>query len=438
MAPSVPGRRGRAGADEAPRAVVVTVGDELLLGRTVDTNAAWLGVRLSELGFQVVRRSTVGDDDGEIGRAVAAALDDADLVVVTGGLGPTADDRTRAAVADLLDVPLELDRPLLDALRERFRSAGITPFPPSNESQAMVPRGARVLANPRGTAPGLALERDGAWVVLLPGVPGEMKGIWEDELRPWLAGLFEGRLRPVWHRTLHTTGIPESSLAEAVERLLPPDRGPVSVAYLPGLRGVDLRFSARGDRAEAETWFDRLEAPLEDYLGGHRFHAGEGDLVEALAAALEARGLTLATAESCTGGLVAKRLTDRAGASGWFVGGVVAYAAAVKVRELGLERALLEREGAVSEGVARAMAEGVARRMGTDAGLGITGVAGPGGGTEAKPVGLVWYAAHVGGRTRARHRRFPGDREAVRERSGQAALALLLGMLESPDAAEDP
>ncbi|MBW3534351.1 MAG: nicotinamide-nucleotide amidohydrolase family protein [Gemmatimonadetes bacterium] len=368
--------------------------------------------------------------------ATTTALDDAELVVATGGLGPTADDRTREAVADLLDAPLELDVRLLEALKERFRESGIAPFPASNEGQAMVPRGARVLSNPHGTAPGLALEREGSWVVLLPGVPREMKGIWEEELRSVLAGLFDGRLRPAWHRTLHTTGIPESRLSEEVERLLPRERGPVELAYLPDLRGVDLRFTARGERAAAEAWFDRLEAALEPYLRGYRFRAEQGDLVEAVAAALERRGLTLATAESCTGGLISKRLTDRAGASAWYVGGVVAYADAVKIRELGLEPAVLEREGAVSEAVARAMAEGVARRMGTDAGIGITGVAGPTGGTEAKPVGLVWYAAHVGGRTRAGHRRFPGDRESVRERSGQAALALLLGLVEAPDSQE--
>ena len=430
MAEPVTGPAGRPGGEAAPRAVVVTVGDELLLGRTVDTNAAWLGVRLSELGFRVARRATVGDDDDEIARAVGAALDDADVVLVTGGLGPTADDRTRDAVARLLDAPLSLDEGLLEALKARFRAAGVRDFPASNESQARVPRGARVLGNPHGTAPGLVLERDGARVVLLPGVPREMKGIWEGDLAAHLAEAFAGRLRPARHRTLHTTGIPESRLAEEVERLLPADRGPVSVAYLPDVRGVDVRFTARVETAQAEAWFDRLEAALEPVLAPFRFEAPGGDLVEAVAAALEARGLTLATAESCTGGLVAKRLTDRAGASAWYLGGVVAYADAVKVSALGVDPALLAREGAVSGGVASALAEGAARALGADAGVGVTGVAGPGGGSEAKPVGLVWYAAHVGGRTEARHRTFPGDREAVRERSAQAVLALLLRMLE--------
>ena len=236
------------GGGDAPRAVVVTVGDELLLGRTVDTNAAWLGERLSGLGFRVVRRATVGDDDAEIARAVDDALDTADVVVVTGGLGPTADDRTREAVAGLLGVPLRLDDGLLEALRRRFRDAGLGDLPPTNACQARVPEGADVLPNPHGTAPGLAMERRGSTVALLPGVPREMKGIWEETLRPRLARAFGGRLRPAWHRTLHTTGIPESRLAQEVEARLPADRGPVELAYLPDLRGVDLRLTARGDR----------------------------------------------------------------------------------------------------------------------------------------------------------------------------------------------
>lgn len=412
------------------RAVVVTVGDELLLGDTIDSNAARIGRALAELGAPVVRRETVGDDAGAIRGAVGRALAEAELVLVTGGLGPTPDDLTREAVAELLGRPLRLDPGVEAALRSRYRSAGYRDFPANNLRQAMVPEGARVLPNGRGTAPGLAIEHGGRWLVLLQGVPRELEGMLEGPARELVLEAFAGRLRPPVHRRLRTTGIPESKLAERVEALLPAERGPVRLAYLPSLRGVDLRFTVAGDvrPEEARAWLDRMEAPLaalSDYL-----YPGD-DLVAAVAGSLERSGRTLAVAESCTGGLIAKRLTDRSGASRWFLGGVVAYANSAKVARLGVEPALLERAGAVSEEVARAMAAGARRAFGADAGIGITGIAGPDGGTAEKPVGTVWYAVEVGDRLAAEKRVFAGDREAVRERSAQAALNLLYRMLEA-------
>jgi nicotinamide-nucleotide amidase len=417
----------------APRAVVVTVGDELLLGRTVDGNAAWLGRELSDLGIPVLRRTTVGDEDGAIQRAVTDALGSADLVVMTGGLGPTRDDRTRDAVAALLGAPLHVDPELMRALEARFRARGYDRLPVTNITQAQVPEGATVLANPQGTAPGLALPRDGRWVVLLPGVPREMKAIFAGDLRLLIEKQFGERLRPVYHRTIHTTGIPESLLAERVEELLPADRGPVSLAYLPDLTGVDLRFTALDveTREEAEGWFDRLEQAVAPAVTPFRYRSESGDLVESLAKLLVDSGRKLAVAESCTGGLIAKRLTDRAGSSAYFAGGVVAYADHVKVAALSVQRATLAAHGAVSEAVALEMARGVAERLGADASLAVTGIAGPEGGTPEKPVGTVWYAARVGETAEARREVFGGDRAQVRERAAQAALALLLRRLES-------
>jgi nicotinamide-nucleotide amidase len=406
------------------RTVVVTVGDELLLGDTVDSNAARIGRALAELGAPVVRRETVGDDAESIRGAVGRALEDADLVIVTGGLGPTPDDLTREAVADLLGRALRRDPDVEAGLRARYRAAGYKDFPETNLRQAMVPVGARVLSNDRGTAPGLALEQDGRWVILLQGVPRELEGMLAGAARDMVLEAFAGRLRPPLHLRLHTTGIAESKLAERVEALLPVDRGPVRLAYLPSLRGVDLRFTVGGEvePAEARAWLDRMHAPLAELAGF--FYAGD-DLVEAVANALEGSGRTLAVAESCTGGLIAKRLTDRSGSSRWFQGGVVAYADRAKVEQLGVPADVLARVGAVSEETARAMAEGAARAFGADAGIGITGIAGPTGGTAEKPVGTVWYAVAIGGTTAAEKRVFLGDREAVRERSAQAALNLL-------------
>lgn len=429
------GRRG-------PAAVLVTVGDELLLGQTVDTNAAWLGRELGELGLPVSRRYTVGDVDDDIRDAVSRALGEGDVVLVTGGLGPTSDDRTRDVVAELLDAPLELHEDLLDALRAYFLKRGYDALPERNVSQAMVPRGARVLPNDRGSAPGLALRGPGGagWVVLLPGVPREMRGIFTGSVAPLIRESFGAGLRPLAHRRIHTTGIAESELAGQVDEALPSDMGPVSVAFLPDLQGVTIRLTARdaGSADQAESWLDRIEASLAPVVDAHRFDAAEsGDLVEAVSEALLERGLLVATAESCTGGLIAKRLTDRPGSSRIFAGGIVAYANEAKVDLLGVDPEVLARVGAVSEEVARQMATGAARRLGVGCGIGITGVAGPGGGTDEKPVGLVWYAVSVDGGVTAEHRVFGRDREDVRERSAQAALALLYRRLRGAGGAGD-
>jgi nicotinamide-nucleotide amidase len=296
---------------------------------------------------------------------------------------------------------------------------------------AQVPRGARKLANPFGTAPGLAIAHDAALVILLPGVPRELKGIFAGDLARSVREHFSGRLAPVHVRVVHTTGIPESVLSQRIAERLPEGPAPVHLAFLPDLRGVDLRFwTADMPEAEAQARFDDLEAALEEVVAPWRFHAPSGDLVEAVSISLRASGRRLAVAESCTGGLVCKRLTDFPGSSDVLLGGVAAYSNSVKAGVLGVAEEALQRHGAVSEPVATAMAVGVRRLLGAEVGVGITGVAGPGGGTDEKPVGTVWYAVDVGGSVEARGERFPGDREAVRERAAQAALFLLLKSLE--------
>jgi len=419
----------------APTAALVAVGNELLYGQTVDTNAAWLGRSLAAMGLEVRRKFTVADVRQDIQGAVRAAMDGADVVLVSGGLGPTRDDLTKEAVASLLGLGIHLDEALMTALAERFRARGYDKLPAPNRTQAEVPDGATVLRNDHGTAPGLAMETDGCLVVLLPGVPRELRGIFEGDLSELLRQRFAERLQPVHHRVIHTTGVAESRLAELVEPLLPSDLGPVGLAFLPDLRGVDLRLSTRGgDAVEAEARLDRIERALEPAVGKWRFEAESGDVVESLQAELVARGMTVATAESCTGGLVAKRITDRAGSSEVFVGGLVAYSNAVKVAELGVSPEDLEEHGAVSEPVARQMAMGVKERFGASAGIGITGVAGPGGGSAEKPVGTVWLAIAVGDSVDARLVNLPGDRTAVRERAAQAALGWLYRRIAGQDA----
>jgi nicotinamide-nucleotide amidase len=427
------GQGGGAG-DPGAVAVVVAVGDELLSGRTVDTNAAFLGRVLAAAGVPVIRRLTVGDREVDIMEGVGAALALADLVVVTGGLGPTHDDRTLDAVARYLDRTLEVDQGLVEALRQRFLSRGHRELPPSNLRQARVPAGAQVLQNSRGSAPGMLLEAGGRWVVLLPGVPGEMETLMTQEVLPRLQRLLAGRLRPMHTRVIRTTGVAESVLAGGVEAAMARgELGPVTVAFLPRTTGVEVRLTAReegegvaDDRAEA--LLDLAERRLAPLVDGWRY-AGP-DLVDDVADALLSRGLRMSTAESCTGGLLGKRLTDRPGSSAWYVGGIVAYDNALKLDLLGVDPRLLDAHGAVSEPVARAMAQGAARRLRVPVGVAVTGVAGPGGGTEEKPVGTVWMAAQVEDRAFASMGRFTGDREDIRERSAQGALHLLLRALE--------
>ena len=421
---------------EFARAAIVSVGNELLFGETVNTNAAWLGRALAEKGIVVSCGYTVGDTRTSIQDAVRTATRSADLVLISGGLGPTGDDITRNAVADLFERPLRSNERLLAKLRDRFHAHGYREFPETNLSQVEVPEGAIVLDNPNGTAPGLAFEEDSTLVVMLPGVPRELHGIFLGDLSTLLEEWLGDRMAPVHHRMLHTTGVPESRLAELIEEAINSDSAfasvlrEVSLAYLPDLRGVDLRITSRSvSTEEAKASLDRAEEELDIRIARWRYHATSGDIVESVSDALKDLGLMLAVAESCTGGLVTKRLTDHPGASTSFVGGVIAYDDSVKISALDVSQQDLSRFGAVSEVVAIQMALGASKRLGSDVGLAVTGVAGPGGGTKEKPVGRVWFAVVLNGEERTCSVDFPGDRDAVRERAAQAALAMLLRTL---------
>lgn len=403
---------------------IVTVGTELLLGLTVDTNSAKLSRALASAGARVVRRCTVGDDAGAIRQTVDEALRRTRFVIVTGGLGPTHDDVTKRAVAELFDAPLELDETYLADLERRFAALGRGDFPPSNRSQAEIPRGATVLRNPRGPAPGLWLEGRRGTTVLLPGVPHEMHGILEEALLPKLAERI-GSTSVIRSRTLRTTGITESALASRLASLTR-DLDPVTLAFLPGPSGVDLRLTAwdlPATRADQEL--ERAAGVLMPALGDRCYGEDDDDLAGVVLSELRARGWLLSVAESCTGGVVAARLTAVPGASDTFQGGVVCYSNESKVRDLGVDPEAIARHGAVSESVAAQMVRGVVERFGTEAGIAVTGIAGPTGGTPENPVGTVWLAALADGRTRVLQRRFPGGRERVRQRSAQAALDLL-------------
>jgi len=403
---------------------VVTIGTELLLGQIVDTNAADLGRELAAAGVEIVRRTSVADRPELIRAAVAEALDRTGFVITTGGLGPTRDDMTKKEVAAIFNKPLVLDAVVLQSLEERFRRLGRT-MPAVNRIQAEVPAGATVLPNPRGTAPGLWVEADGRVVVMLPGVPSEMRGLLAEEVFPRIVVRGGTAGIVVRSRTIRTTGIAESALAERVGAI-EDDITPLTLAYLPSVDGVDLRVTAwRLREDDAERRLGTATAQLRERAGEHVYGEAKADLAAAILDLLRARTLRLAVAESCTGGLLGARITAVPGASDVFVGGVVAYDDTVKRELLGVSPTLLERHGAVSEEVVSAMVAGAQQRFGVDAALAVTGIAGPGGGTKEKPVGTVWLAARLGQETRALRRVFPGDRAEIRARAAQAVLDLL-------------
>lgn len=406
-----------------PVVEIVAIGTELLLGDTIDTNSAWLGAELAAAGLPVLRRSTVMDDFALMAATLREALVRADVVICTGGLGPTHDDFTREVVAAVTERPLEPDDGWLRVLEERYGRRGI-PMPASNRRQAMVPRGGLVLANPRGSAPGLWIEHDARVIVLLPGVPVELHTLTAAELIPRLRARYPDTY-PVRSIRLRTTGVPESRLAESLTDLIA-DIAPLEVAFLPSLAGVDVRITAANLAPDtAVAALARAEARFSERIGIAHF-GGAGSLFpEVVGRALLARNWRVAFAESCTGGLAAKLMTDVPGSSRYVQGGVVAYDNEVKLHALGVDRATLAAEGAVSEQVVREMAAGVRRVCRADCGVAVSGVAGPDGGTESRPVGLVWIAVETPLGAGARRFHLLGDRADIRERAAVAALEML-------------
>jgi nicotinamide-nucleotide amidase len=403
---------------------ILTIGDELLLGFTIDTNGAHIARALAPIGIAIARRTSVGDDPDQIRAAVSEALDRTGAVITTGGLGPTTDDRTKESIAALFGRELILDEGHLAWMRDRWRKRFDRDLPEVNRRQALIPDGARKLENRHGSAPGIWLEDDrGRWVAMLPGVPREMRGMLADELLPMLqARAPAGAV--IESRTLRTTGVAESRLGEQIERGEPTPDG-VDVAYLPSVAGVDIRLTTRGrSPRESAELLDRAAHVIGVAVGDVIYAEGNADLAAVLLDRCRERSLTIAVAESCTGGLLGARLTAISGSSDVVLGGVVAYGNSVKVDLLGIPPATIEANGAVSEPVVRAMAEGARAKTGATLGLSITGVAGPGGGTDEKPVGTVWIAVSQRGSTECSRLQLWGDRDEIRSRAAQAVMEL--------------
>jgi nicotinamide-nucleotide amidase len=401
------------------RAAILAVGSELLGAERLDTNSLLLTGALQRHGVELVEKRIVGDDEACIEAAVRALHSQVDLLLVTGGLGPTADDRTREGVAAALDRRLVLEPGVVEGIRRRFAAMG-REMPAVNSRQADVVAGGVLLENLRGTAPGQYLETDGRALFLFPGVPFELAGLLESALSPWLRDRCS--TPPVARRVLRVACLPESEVEERIAPLY--ERwGRHGVALLPAPGDIELRLTVPG--AEARRLAE-MEALVRECLGKAVYGVDAETLEAIVGGLLGERGQTLATAESCTGGLVAERLTRVPGSSAWYVGSIVAYADRVKRDRLDVPAELLRRHGAVSREVALAMARGCRDTLASDWAIAVTGVAGPGGGSEEKPVGTVHIAVSgADGRERAVVRRFPGDRRLVRRLAGQWSLDLL-------------
>jgi nicotinamide-nucleotide amidase len=418
----------RVGCEEAfVRAVILSIGAELVSGLRLDTHSADISRALTAIGIEVVRHETVDDGAADIEKALRSAVAEADLVVATGGLGPTLDDCTREALAAAAGAALDESTEAREHLVAWAKAHGRV-LSQSNFRQALLPRGARAIPNPIGTALGIEARVGSALVLVMPGVPAEMTQMLRDEVLPRLRQAAPGRATII--RTVRTYGVPESIVGEKLADLMAPKRRPhVGTAVHGGM--IDVHIYATGAPAEIAPLLDADAAAVRQRLGDAVFGEGAERLEDAVAGLLAKRRATIAVAESCTGGLVAAKLVNVPGISEFLLEGVVAYANESKVRTLGVAEDLIKAHGAVSEQVVRAMAEGVRARNRATISLGVTGIAGPGGGTAGKPVGLVWFAVADEKGTVAAKEIFSGDRALIRERAANYALNMLrLRLLE--------
>lgn len=407
------------------RGEILSIGTELLLGQIVDTNAAYLGERLAGLGIACYYRDTVGDNHERLDGVLRLAASRADVIICTGGLGPTGDDITAAAIARVFEVPLEMNEEGKRHIESWFTRFG-RPLTEKQYKQAMLPHGSTLVPNPVGTAPGFILGKSGKTVIALPGPPHEMQPMWLDTVEPYLRRL-SGEV--IFSRTLRFCGIGEAALETELQDLM--EHTNPTVAPYAKLGEVHIRLTAKASsEEEAAKVIDPMEGEIRRRAGRYLYGVDEETLEEVVGKLLRAQGLTLAVAESCTGGLLGGRITNVPGSSEYFLGGVIAYSNGLKESLLGVPAETLRMHGAVSEETARAMAEGIVHATGASLGISITGVAGPGGGTPEKPVGLVYLSiASKKGGVKALKLSMWGDRATVRHRVLQQALVLLRDVL---------
>lgn len=404
-------------------ASIISIGDELLIGQVIDTNAAWLGQELSKTGIKVQLRLTVGDDESEIVHALNIAKQKSQIILITGGLGPTKDDLTKQVLCDYFGCKMIFNEEIYSDIKEFFDRSN-RPMIESNRQQAEVPDCCIPLRNKLGTAPGMWFDKEGKIFVSMPGVPFEMKAMIENEVLPMLKKRFS--FPAIVHRTILTVGIGESFLAERIskwENALPEN---LKLAYLPNLSQVRLRISAyEGDESTLKKEIKEQEEELLPLIDKYVFGFENDSLEKVMGELLKKRNATICTAESCTGGYIAHRITSVPGSSAYFKGSVVSYANEIKENFIGVKKETIEQHGAVSEQTVTEMAQGVLRKMNTDYSIAVSGIAGPDGGTKEKPVGLVWVAVGTKQKTVAKQYQFFRNRQMNIEMTGVAALNML-------------
>ena len=407
------------------KAHIISIGNELLIGDTVNTNASWLGTVLTESGFYVEQVITLPDDYSLIIENLNRSMERAAVTITTGGLGPTHDDITKKVVADLFNAELIENDEVLNHVKQIFSKRGYS-LSPSNIDQAMVPENCEVMFNNQGTAPGMWFEKNGNFLAVLPGVPHEMKFLAEHRIKPKLKTVFPEN--EVWLTEYYrTAGIPESLLAERIGNLDEYVSNGVGIAYLPSPEGVTIRVSASGKTsARAEQKIVKLRKLLNKKAGNEIYGKGKGlNLAGVVGDILKERNMSIAVAESCTGGLLGNVITNVPGCSQYMKGGIIAYSNDIKTGLLGVDHEIIKTDGAVSKNTALQMAKGVAVKCGADIGVSTTGIAGPGGGTQEKPVGLVWMGFWIDGEHFALKSIFTNDRLINKERTVAVVLECL-------------
>jgi nicotinamide-nucleotide amidase len=411
--------------NEKLQAEIICIGTELLLGQIVDTNAQFLARELADLGINLYHKTTVGDNLERIIATLDLAWKRADFLILSGGLGPTQDDLTREAVAGLLHEDLEFNEEAWSQIQRHFQHTQ-RPLVESNRRQAMFPKSGQVIPNHLGTAPCLLVSKDNRYLVALPGVPRELKGVWEAVVKPQVKQWLSQEKSPILSsRFIKMAGIGESAMEEQVIDLINSQTNPTIAPYA-GTGEVTLRVTAKGFD-ESENWLliDRVTALIQERLGSYIYGYNNDNLETVIGKMLKETGWKLATAESCTGGLISHRITNVPGSSAYFLGGVNSYSNELKMSLLGVSEGMLASYGAVSPETARAMAAGIRKLTGSDVGVSVTGIAGPDGGSPEKPVGLVYFAVDLPGISKVEKRLFKSDRVGNKETSAQAALTLL-------------
>lgn len=405
------------------KAEIITIGDELLLGQVIDTNSSWLGQELNRIGARVHYKSTISDSREAILLALREASHRSDVVIITGGLGPTKDDITKVTLCDFFDTKLVLNQQVLDWVQSIFKNRNL-PMLDSNNQQAMVPENCEVLWNKNGTAPGMWFYENGKAFISMPGVPFEMKTIFIEEAIPKLKACFS--FPSILHRTIQTIGIGESFLAKKIAHIEDELPEHIKLAYLPAVGSVRLRFSSYGQNLQAlEEELNPIISNLYSEIGQHIFGEGEDSISEIVGNLLRKKKATISTAESCTGGFIAHQLTSIPGSSDYFIGSVISYDNRIKTDELGVGKNIIEKEGAVSEACVMAMAAGIRLKYNTTYAIATSGIAGPGGGTETKPVGTVWIAIATPDNVFARVYQMGDNRERTIQRTALTALEML-------------